>query len=59
METATTQQQFEQLIFGMLSAENQVRVAAEQNYELIPLEQKGTFLFQLYLNDTAIFEVLL
>lgn len=59
METATTQQQFEQLISGILSAENQIRIAAEQSYEHIPLDQKGTLLFQVYLNNAANVEVLM
>uniref|UniRef100_A0A915D2E4 TOG domain-containing protein n=1 Tax=Ditylenchus dipsaci TaxID=166011 RepID=A0A915D2E4_9BILA len=53
MQVATTEQQFEQLVAGMLSAENETRSAAEKNYEQIQLGAKGTLLFNLYINGAA------
>ncbi|KAI1730971.1 HEAT-like repeat domain-containing protein [Ditylenchus destructor] len=50
---AVTQQQFEQLIAGMLSPDNDSRSAAEKSYEQIDLGQRGTLLFSHYMGATA------
>lgn len=46
-------QQLELLLAQMLSPENEVRSPAEKQYEQIALDQKGTLLFQVYLNPSA------
>lgn len=50
-------QQLELLLAQMLSPENEVRAPAEKQYEQIALDQKGTLLFQVYLNPSAKSEV--
>lgn len=57
MTDQTTQQQFEQLIGGMSCSDNQTRNFAEKSYEQIPLQQKGTHLFDLYMNESSVKDV--
>lgn len=52
-----TQQQFEQLVAGMLSSDNQIRSVAERSYEQIPIGPKGTLLFSVFLNTSVNVEV--
>lgn len=50
-------QQFHQLIVQMLSPENNIRSAAEKQYDQIAQADKSTLLFSLYLDANVDVEV--
>lgn len=54
---ATEMQEFRYLISHMLSPENDARNEAEKRYDQIPKATQGRLLFELFLDNSAEFEV--